>query len=214
MTLNKSSPLGECAALITLAKARMDRGFSRVGRGFKAGDQRARAASLLAARSISMANAVAVLALRDHANEALPILRSLLATVGALRAVAEAEDAESVAKFWEKSRGLSWEVFWSGPGLEKRLRDIEFGDILLEENAQACRRHFLANAGGLPWSHAFGPEEQSPMPPDRLLRLCAVILGHALGFLELIWPGNFEGALEILERAGLEKQADKKTDER
>src|SRR5205807_1236759 len=64
--------------MLGLAKARIDHGFSQVGKRLAADDPAQRALMMLASRAVAVSNALMLLALNNHANEGLPLLRSLL----------------------------------------------------------------------------------------------------------------------------------------
>ncbi len=188
------------AALIAAAKAHIDHGFSRAGRAFKPEDARARLAALLSGRVISMADALALLALRHHANEGLPILCSLMEAAKRLRRLAKAGGEKYAEDFWSKSLGLSWQTLLGGDSPLDSSHDPAFARAF-EQAQGACKRHFLANWGGIPWSHVFGASPEEAVSPEEVLRLAATAMAEALLALNLMWPGRFEGAQEIFSRA-------------
>ncbi len=193
------------ASLVALAKARIDHGFSRAGRHFKPEDARARAAALLAGRVIALSNALVLLAQHDLANEALPVLRSLMEAAARLARLAEKDGARHAETFWKKSGELSWETLFAAGTADRVLRGEAFAEAFRAAEA-AGRRHFLANWGAIPWSHAFGPAPEEAAAPAELLRLTALAMAGALESLDLMWPERFDGAAEIFSRAAAAAQ--------
>ena len=205
MPANNPGSAKDYAALVALAKARIDHGFSRAGRHFKPEDAHARAAALLAGRVIALSNALVLLAQHDLANEALPVLRSLMEAAARLARLAEKDGARHAETFWKKSGELSWENLFAAGAAERVLRGEAFAEAFHAAEA-AGRRHFLANWGAIPWSHAFGPASEEAAAPAELLRLTALAMAGALESLDLMWPERFDGAAEIFSRAAAPAQ--------
>lgn len=189
----------ELVKLVGQVKARMDAGFSRVGKTLDAGDASQAALMLLASRCASIGNAVMILAQHQHANEALPLVRSLFELAMRMRLIAE--DAAQGEAFYAESRGSDWTTFWSGERLSGWMARYGVPEDARRAVAALCVDHVQANALGLPWGHVFEKNHGKGLASSDALKLSALALGQALKALETRWPGAFEGAEQIWEEA-------------
>lgn len=189
----------ELIARIGLAKARIDNGFSQVGRALDAGDPAGQALLRLSARAIAMANALALLCRNNHATEALPLLRSLVEIGARMRWVAQEDGAVRAAELAEESRNPDWESWWSSPRLKARMEALGFPRWLSERALFSCYDFVHGNAQGLPWSHKLAQESGAGGAPEDVLRAASAALAQALRALERHWPGRFQGAEETWE---------------
>jgi hypothetical protein len=185
------------AKLVGLAKSSIDNGFSRAGKSLRGGDPADAALMLLAARVVAIGNALVLLAQNDLANEGLPMLRSLLELAACARWIC-GKDAEKRAELVLKELSdARWKSLWS----ETRIGELG----LLKEDArlldEACARHLRGNAQGLPWGHVFDGNKEPGFSADDLLRIAAVASGHVVKALDARWPGKFEGAEQLWEKA-------------
>lgn len=188
--------------LLGLAKARIDNGFSQVGKGKKLAEADAahRALMLLASRAVAVSNALMLLAMNNHANEALPLLRSLLQLAVEARWIAEKDHTARAKEFFTHQADADWERFWSRERLLKRMTHLGFQKTLEERALLSCYDHVHANAQGLPWGHVFSENAQKGVTGEEALRSAAAIMGHVVKALDLHWPGNFEGAEQLWEK--------------
>ncbi len=189
----------ELVALVGSAKARIDTGFSQVGRGLKADDAVAKALMVLAARAVAKANALALLAEHSHANEALPILRSLLESVVQMRWVSAKDSARRAADVLAEREKASWQEIWDDERVKVRAQELGFWDERLSRVLSSCREHLHANAAGLPWGHLYA-EKDGGVSRDEVLRATAALMAHAVKALDETWPGKFPGAEEMWRR--------------
>jgi hypothetical protein len=189
----------ELVKLVGQVKTRMDTGFSRVGKTLDAKDQSQAALMMLASRCASIGNAVMVLVQHQHANEALPLVRSLFELAFRMRAIA-AGDVKGEALFLEV-RGSDWNAFWDSVRLDGWMARHGVSDQARDAVSRFCADHAQANALGLPWGHVFEQNQVKGQSSEGVLKLAAVALGQALKALEMRWPGAFEGAEQIWEEA-------------
>lgn len=180
--------------LIGLAKARVDNGFSQVGRALKPEQTDARVLMLLASRAIAMANALIVLSQHSHSNEALPVLRSLFEVVCAMRWITEADAAARAQAFLDENRNSEWERFLVTPRLKERMRALGFPREVQETALLSAYNHLHANAQGLPWGHVFGENGHKGLGPEELLAAASFLMGHVVKSLDIRWPGKFSSA--------------------
>ena len=173
------------------AKTVIDRGFSRVGPELSAQDDVARALMLLGCRSVAMANALMVLAQHNHANEALPLLRSLLELSVHMRWIA-ASDCEVRAKeFLREHDRPQWDGLWAGRRLDERCAALGFPAEVRAKVQLWCREHLWGNAAGLPWAHVFtSPQPRNAAAAD-VLEAAAQLMAEVVAALERRWPGRF-----------------------
>lgn len=195
--------LGDLIQAVGLAKSKVDHGFSEVGRELRADDPAQRALTTLAARSIALANALVVLVQHDHANEAIPLLRSLVGAAAEMRWIADGS-SESRARAFLSDSGGSGEPLWSGAALRERLARYGFS-ARAREALGWDRAHWRANAQGLPWGHVFAdregdPPSPEPVAPEALLEAAVESLGQALFALHQLWPASFEGSEELRQK--------------
>lgn len=189
----------ELFGLVGQVKARMDTGFSRVGKTLDAKDPAQAALMMLASRCAAIGNAVMILAQHQHSNESLPLVRSLFELALRMRLIAEGGLAGQAAL--DEARGSDWRTFWDGERLGGWM--ARFG-VPAEARAAVfslCAEHARANALGLPWGHIFEQNQEKGLSPSEVLKLAALALGQALKALETRWPGAFEGAEQIWEEA-------------
>lgn len=189
--------------LIGLAKARVDNGFSQVGRTLKSEDATARVLMLLASRSIAVANAVIVLAQHHHANEGMPLLRSLYELSVWMRWISKS-DAEARAKdFLDEYKDPDWEKLWPTERLQNRMAALGFPHEVQERALLSAYDHLYGNALGLPWGHVFKDNTHKGLTPEEYLGAAAYLMGHVVKSLDLTWPGKFP-ATEWESTRGLE----------
>jgi hypothetical protein len=181
----------EALQKLGLAKTVIDRGFSRVGPELSAGDDVARALMLLSCRSVAVSNAIMVLAQHNHANEALPLLRSLLELSMHMRWIAAA-DCESRAKeFLREHDRPQWDGLWASRRIEERGEALGFPPELRAKVQLWCRAHLWGNAAGLPWAHVFTSPEPRDAGTADVLEAAAGLMAEAVAALESRWPGRF-----------------------
>lgn len=164
----------EKVRLLGLAKAGIDKGFSRVGKTLDAADPAQSVLMLLASRAVAISDALALLAMHHHANEALPILRSLLGIAAEMLWIAEAESGARARKFREQNNAeidLPWQKLDQGI---------------------SWRNHVYSNASGLPWGHVFSENNGKGISAEDLLKTAIAVMGQVLKALDQHWPGQFE----------------------
>jgi hypothetical protein len=172
-------------------KTVMDRGFSRLGPELKAGDDAARTLMLLSCRSVAVANALMVLVQHNHANEALPLLRSLLELVVHMRWIAAADSEVRAKAFLKEHESPQWDGFWTGRRLDERCAALDFPGAVRERVQLWCREHLWGNAAGLPWAHVFVPSPPRDASASEVLEAAAALMDEALAALERHWPERF-----------------------
>lgn len=188
--------------LVGQAKAVIDRGFSRVGRTLDPKDPAQKVLMGLAGRAISLANAVAHLCLNNHANEALPLLRTLLGISLVMRAVAE-KGSEAALEHLREQAHPSWDSLFGTGSLKKWVRGGDFPDTLLKALSSSAEDYFRANAAGLPWSHVFAENCHAGRTSEDVLKMTAEVMGHVVSALNRRWD-KFPGAEEIWKSLALE----------
>ena len=161
--------------LLGYAKAHIDHGFSQVGKKLAPADPAQRALMLLASRSVAVGNALMLLALNHHANEGLPLLRSLLQLAVEMRWIAAGDGAVRAREFFEGHKDVDWERFWSTSRLRERMHQLGFQKSLEERTLLSCYDHLHANAQGLPWGHVFEDNAQKGASGDDVLRTAAAV---------------------------------------
>jgi hypothetical protein len=186
--------------LLGLAKSRIDHGFSQVGKRLKAEDPAQRALMMLASRAVAVSNALMILAMNNHANEGLPLLRSLLQLAVEARWIAEKDSAERAREFFDHQKEADWERLWSRGRLLERMKHLGFHKSLEERALMSCYDHLHANAQGLPWGHVFAENAQKGVSGDETLRAASAIMGHVIKALDLHWPGMFPDAEQWWEK--------------
>ena len=184
----------ESIKLIGLAKARADNGFSQVGRTLDPADPVDRVLMLLASRAIATANAILLLSLNNHANEGLPLLRSLFEIAAHIRWIAAQDSTARAREFLEEHRAPSWDAVWSGSRLKERMKVLGFGAALEDQVMVSCYDHVHGNAAGLPWGHVFEENAHKGMSADDLLKTTAALMEHVITALDSRWPGMFPAA--------------------
>lgn len=184
---------------IGLAKARVDNGFSQVGRALDRKDVVQRVLMLLASRAVAVANATLLLGLNNHPNEGLPLLRSLFELAAHMRWICEAESLRRAEDFLEEHKNPDWEGLWPSRRLRDRMTAFGFGRALEEKALLSAYDHVHANALGLPWGHVFEEHRHAGVTAEDLLSTTALLMGHVLKSLESHWPGKFPGAEELLD---------------
>lgn len=177
--------------LIGIAKARLDNGFSRVGKTLDAANPADRALMLLASRCVALANASLLLGMNNHSNEGLPLLRSLLELAARMRWISSRDSVERSRQYFEDNLSPSWERLWPSGHLKERCADLGFPAGFPERILQSCGEHVHANALGLPWGHIFAENVRKGVSAEEYLELAAVLMGHVVKSLDLRWPGNF-----------------------
>ncbi len=191
----------EYAKLVGLAKSAVDNGFSRVGKSLDKGSPVDEALMLLSARAVAVGNAIVVLAQESLSNEALPLLRSLFELAAAMRWLV-AEDREKRAReVLAEARASDWEMLWKTSRLKERLPLLELADGDARRALGLCVDFMCANTQGLPWGHVFEGNKETGVTSAELLRLAAIASGHVVKALDARWPGKFEGAEQLWEKA-------------
>jgi hypothetical protein len=180
--------------LIGLAKARVDNGFSQVGKTLDAADPADQVLMLLASRSISLSNAALLLGMNNHPNEGLPLLRSLLELAAHARWIAAGPSGERALQFLEDHRNPDWGRLWPTARLEERASVLELPAAAREKALLACYDHIHANALGLPWGHVFPDNAHKGVTAEEYLGAISVLIGHVVKSLDLRWPGKFPAA--------------------
>ena len=180
--------------LVGLAKSKIDNGFSQVGKKLAADDPVHRALMLLAGRCVSIANGLMILALNNHANESLPMLRSLLQLAVEMRWIAEKDSAPRALAFLSRAKDSEWTAFWDEKQLVERMRALGFQKALEERALLSCYDHVHANAQGLPWGHVFSENAHKGLTGEDSLRSASAIMGHVVKALDQRWPGAFPDA--------------------
>lgn len=186
--------------LLGFAKAKIDHGFSQAGKRLSPEDKAQRALMLLASRSVAVSNALMLLCLNNHANEALPLLRSLLQLSVEARWIAAEDTAARALDFYDRHGDLEWEELWGEARLRERMAQLGFQKSVAEGQALDCRPHLYANAQGLPWGHVFHENAGKGVTGEQVLCAAAAIMGHVIKALETHWPGSFEGAEHLWEQ--------------
>jgi hypothetical protein len=186
--------------LLGLAKSRIDNGFSQVGKKLSASDSAHRALMLLASRSVAVSNAMMLLCTNNHANEALPLLRSLLHLGVEARWIAERDAAARADDFFARHKDAQWGRAWDPAELGERMKALGFQTDLAERAALSCYDHHHANAQGLPWGHVFSENACKGVTGEECLRAAAAIMGHVVKALDLHWPEKFPGAEQFWEK--------------
>ena len=180
-----------------------------MGRGLKAADPVDRALAGLAGRTIALGNAIALLCGRQHSNEALPLLRSLLEISVTMRWIAEKDRASRAEEFLKEAAAPSWESFFSDERLLARMKALGYPAELGEIARGSCRDHLKANAQGIPWGHVFETDKCAGRSGEEVARAAAAAMAHAVTALHAHW-GEFPGAEEILRTADAVPQERKK----
>ena len=180
-----------------MAKARVDNGFSLVGRTLDSKDVVSRVLMLLASRTVAVANAIMLLGLNNHPNEGLPLLRSLFELAAHMRWVCEKDSLRRAEDFLEEHKNPDWQDLWPSRRLRDRMKALGFGRALEEKALLSCYDHIHANALGLPWGHVFEEHRHAGATAEDLLSTTALLMGHVLKSLESRWPGKFPGADEL-----------------
>lgn len=185
--------------LLGLAKARIDNGFSQVGKGLRSEDPAHRALMLLASRAVAVSNALMLLSMNNHANEGLPLLRSLLQLAVEARWISEKDSRARAEDFFARHKDAEWDRIWSGADLRRRMRELGFQRDLEERALMSCYDHVHANAQGLPWGHVFQENAGKGVSGEEALRAAGAIMGHVVKALDLHWPEKFPGAEQFWE---------------
>jgi hypothetical protein len=173
------------------AKTIVDRGFSAVGSRFDPKDMAARALTLLACRTVALANAVMVLAQNNHAHEALPLLRSLLELTVHARWIAQAESALRAEEFLHENKAPAWEGLWPRERLLVRCGAVGLPIELSERVLGWCAAHVRGNAAGLPWAHVFCDADQEKVAAEEVLTVAGRLMAELVKALDARWPGKF-----------------------
>lgn len=177
-------------ARVGSAKSSIDNGFSRVGKTLEPDDSVARALMLCASRSVALANAVVVLADRGHANEALPLLRSLAELSACALWISETDSEARAEAFLKLAQAGSWKDFFDDTRLSGRLKAAGVPALLCERALLSCRDHLLANAQGLPWGHIF-PALSAGISAEELVEAAAAAMSQVVRALKRRWPEDF-----------------------
>lgn len=190
-----------CAALIARAKAVADNGFSRLGGKLDLDSASQGALMLLATRAAALGNALVLLAQHSLPNEALPLLRSLLEIAAAMRWIVQENTEARARAVLEQAKEADWADLWDTKRLRARLRAAGFPPAFEDRIMMFCYDHVFGNAQGLPWGHVFESNKNPGISSEELLRMSAVASGHVIKALDVRWPGRFDGAEELWEKA-------------
>lgn len=195
----------ELIKVVGLAKTRADAGFSRVGRRLKSDDPADKAMTVMAARAVSTANALAVLCREGHANEALPLLRAIAEFALTMRWVSAAESGPRARVALAELDAPRWGEMWPDPRAKERAE--AFGvPVWATLAALGSAADFArGNAQGLPWGHAFSDGALAGKKAEEVLAAAAVWLALALEALDRRWPGDFPGAAEMRDAAQISR---------
>lgn len=185
--------------LIGMGKAHIDKGFSKVGRRLEPGNPVHMVLTGLASRAIAIANAVALLGLNNHSNEALPLLRSLFEISLHMRLVAQ-EGRARAEGFIKEYGEPDWERLLPSASLKERARGLGYAEGLAEKILSLCRPYLHANAAGVPWGHVFAKDRTAEISAEEVMRMTALVMGHVVKALDLEW-GEFTGAEDIWRAA-------------
>jgi hypothetical protein len=183
---------------LEIAKARIDNGLSRLGKSLDASHPVDRALMLLTARMVSVADAAALLCLRDHAAEAPPLSVALIGFAAEMREIARDSDEARARRFLDgEPVVLCGDPRWRAE-FDWRLKSLGFQEEL-RDALRAWQIAFVrGGAGGLPWSHLFDARPAADAAERDWLEAAAISMGHALKALETRWPKAFPGAAEDL----------------
>lgn len=197
--------MNELLSLTGLAKTRMDAGFSRIGRRLSPSEPVDRLLMVLAARSVSQANAIGALSERGLANEALPILRGLAEACLAMRWAVSADMKARAERALQELEASDWGTQWPDARWRERAEayqvDAPIAALVLGSAADFAR----GCAQGLPWAHVVASAARPGRRAEELLGAAASLLGHALKALDSRWPGEFPGAEELWSRAKISR---------
>lgn len=197
--------MNELIKTVGLAKARVDAGFSRVGRRLKADDPADRALMLLAARAVSTGNALMLLCRDGHANEALPLLRALADFSSSMRWIAAAETGPRARAALAELDAPRWEGLWPDARLKERAEDFGVPVWAAAAALGSAPDFSRGNAAGLPWGHVFADGNLPGRKAEETLAAAAVWLALALEALDRRWPGDFPGAAEMRDAAQISR---------
>lgn len=156
---------------------------------------------LLASRAVAIGNALVLLAQNSLANEGLPLLRSLLEISVTIRWISQGNSQARAKEFLDESRNADWAGFWQTSRLRQRMGEFGFPESLQERAQMLCYDHLNGNAQGLPWGHIFDDNKNPGVSAEELLKIAAFASGHVVKALEVKWPGHFEGAEQLWEKA-------------
>ena len=185
--------------LLGRAKSTIDNGFSQVGRALSPQDAAQRALMLLASRAVAVSNALMLLSTHNHANEALPLLRSLLQFAVEMRWISQADSAGRARKFLEEHKDPQWESLWNTPRLLERMNALSFQTTLVEAAANRAVTIFTPILKGFLGAMCLG-HGGCRHRRSRALRAAGMIMGHVIKALDINWPGKFEGAEQLWEK--------------
>ncbi len=193
--------MSELIKTVGLAKARVDAGFSRVGRRLKSGDAADRALMTLAARAISAGNALTLLCRDGLGHEALPLLRAIAEFSLSMRWVAAADTDARARAVWAEFEAPRWEGLWPEARARERAESFAVPAWAVMTALGSAPDFARGNAQGLPWGHVFAEELLPGRKSDEILAAAAVWLALALEALDRRWPGDFPGAAEMRDAA-------------
>lgn len=178
------------------AKASLDNGFSRVGPGLGGSDRVEGALLGAAGRLASLSNAAVLLCKHHHADDAAPLVRSLVTSALAMRWIV----SESRGRPWGEIAGMLETLeparFWADEAWADRMSRAGLGagelSSLRGALSELDRSHWRAPRGGLPWAHVFSSGSVPGPGAERVLGLIVLAMGHALRALDERWPGAFQ----------------------
>lgn len=191
----------EYIELLGLAKSRIDNGFSQVGKRLAADDPAHRALMLLASRAVAVSNALMLLSMHHHANESLPLLRSLLQLAVESRWIAAADSKARAEDFFKRHKDVEWDHIFESRQLRAKMKELGFQPQLEERALATVHHHVHANAQGLPWGHVFAQHAAPGVTGEDALKAAAALMGHVVKALDLHWPEKFPGAEQFWERS-------------
>jgi hypothetical protein len=185
---------------VGMAKSAIDHGFSRVGNKLMASDPVERVLSGLAGRAIAIGNAVSLLCGRQHANEALPLLRSLLEISARMRWIAEDDSRARAEEYIKEAARPQWDGFLAEDRLRSRMGKLGYSAALMAMTETLCLEHLRANALGIPWGHVFEENKHAGRTGEEVTRAAGEAMAHVVMALHKRW-GEFPGSDEILRAA-------------
>lgn len=186
---------------VGLAKTRVDAGFSKVGRRLNAADPADRALMTLAARAVSAGNAVMTLCKAGHANESLPLLRSVAELALTMRWLAVADTASRARAALAEADAPRWGALWNDARAAERADSFGVPGWAVKTALESAPDFARGNAQGLPWGHVFSDGLLPGRKPEDVLAAAAVWLALAVEALDRRWPGDFPGAAEMRDAA-------------
>ncbi len=183
---------------LEIAKARIDNGLSRLGKSLDSSHPVDRALMVLTARMVSVADAAALLCLRDHGAEAPPLSAALIGFAAEMREIARDSDESRARRFLDGEPIVLCGDSRFCLELDGRLKSLGFQEELRDALRSWHIVFVRGGPGGLPWSHLFDARPAAAAEERDWIEAAAMAMGHALKALETRWPKVFPGAAEDL----------------